>query len=198
MQTRTIALCLLVALAGCTGTGGDPGTGSATAADATSDAATPTVTPTQTATPAQTATPTATATATSTRTATATETPTPAPASDPVEVNKSEFRTAFHGVLEDNNVSVTSTRYDGSTLEVNYTEYSENTTVRRARVNLVAVTFAEMVNQTRGYAPMELRYHVVTEAGKRSKPFTVALESAEQYSEGEISYEEYVKQVWER
>lgn len=113
-------------------------------------------------------------------------------------MNKSEFREAFSSVLEDSNVSAVSTEYDNATLEANYTEYSENTTVRRARVNLVAVTFAEMVNQTRGYAPLGLRYYLVTETGKRSVPFTVDLETAERYSEGEISYGEYVQEVWDR
>ncbi len=110
-------------------------------------------------------------------------------------MNKSEFRTAFHGVLEDDNVSVASTRYDEATLVMNYTEYSENETVRHARAILVAVTFADMVNATRGYAPLELRYYLTTEDGTRSRPLVVELETAERYSDGELSYEEYVKQV---
>ncbi|WP_225334432.1 hypothetical protein [Halomicrobium urmianum] len=190
MRTRAIALCLLVVLAGCTGTGGDPGTESSTATHVTSDTATPTATPTQTATP--TATPTATATST------ATETATQASTSEPVEVNKSEFRTAFHGVLEDNNVSAASTRYDEARLVMNYTEYSENTTVRQARATLVAITFADMVNATRGYAPLKLHYYLMTEEGSRSLPFVIRLETAERYSEGELSYEEYVEGVWDR
>lgn len=175
MRIALLALCLTLALSGCTGgIGPDDG-----------DPEEPTdVTP-----PSPTGTPTPSPTPTATETATPTTAPEPTP-------NRSTFRRAYAETLRERDVSVGNVSYDGETLVVGYETSATGWSELSEEFTEVTTVYPHLVESRDGDEPSRIRFRIADEDDGDVREYVAKLSWARSVAEGDLGRRAYARQVF--